>query len=102
MSESGTLVALDNWHAFGYGLVVSIYDKTGALIVGYALEDLYSPLQIGEITTSISSRWWRCGKARLGEEEGRNSLVIEESLGGRLLFDLASGRYRRNAGEGGC
>ncbi len=63
-------VALDNWHAMGYGDdVVAIYDWRGKLVRKYSLEQLLNQ-NVGRVTQSVSSRWWR-EQARI-----ENSILI--------------------------
>ena len=102
LSNSGHLVLLDNWYRVGYGTVVAIYDPGGALVAGYALEQLYSEAQLAEVPLSVSSRWWRCGEAEWADAELQREVVVADHSGGRFLFDLSNGSYRYEPGDGAC
>lgn len=60
VSNEGYQLTFDNWHNAGYGEVVAIYRPNGETVVTYQIEQLYKPEQIDQISTSVSSRWWRC------------------------------------------
>jgi hypothetical protein len=91
LNDNGVLVTLDNWHNLGYGSIVVIFDKSGKIVKSYELEDLYSKEKIGEITHSVSSRWWRC--ATDDPRINSASLWVADNVGGQFKFNLADGSY---------
>ncbi len=64
------VITFDNYYSAGYGEeVVVFYDEQGELLKKYSLEALLSPTELGQVSRSVSSRWWR------------RAAVIEEALG---------------------
>jgi hypothetical protein len=62
------VVTFDNYYSVGYGEeVIVFYDEQGNLLKKYSLETLLSPLELGQVSRSVSSRWWR--KAAAIEDE---------------------------------
>lgn len=62
------VVTFDNYYSVGYGdEVIVFYDEQGNLLKKYSLESLLSPMELGQVPRSVSSRWWR--KAAKIEEE---------------------------------
>lgn len=54
------VVTFDNYYSVGYGdEVIVFYDEKGALLKKYSLEALLSPTELGQVSRSVSSRWWR-------------------------------------------
>lgn len=54
------VVTFDNYYSVGYGdEVIVFYDENGALLKKYSLEALLSPTELGQVSRSVSSRWWR-------------------------------------------
>jgi hypothetical protein len=101
VTNDGTVVTLDNWHNVGFGDVVAIYAPDGKLRQKYGLRDLYSITTIEKIDRSISSIWWRCvGLDPFVDRD--NVLQVDDTLGGRFTFQLASGEYKYEVGAGQC
>ena len=72
------VVTFDNYYSAGYGdEVIVFYDEQGALLKKYSLESLLSPTELGQVSRSVSSRWWRRA-ARIDETLG--ILKIEVGL----------------------
>lgn len=69
--EDGSLLAFDNWHNMGYGVVLVRYSAGGAVKWSHPLEELLPREVIEQVPTSVSSRWWRKNplewKVRKGE-----------------------------------
>ena len=64
------VVTFDNYYSVGYGEeVIVFYDEQGKLLKKYSLEALLSPMELGQVSRSVSSRWWR------------KAAVIDEALG---------------------
>ena len=62
------VVTFANYYSVGYGdEVIVFYDEQGNLLKKYSLESLLSPMELGQVPRSVSSRWWR--KAAKIEEE---------------------------------
>ncbi len=101
VTNDGLLVALDNWHNLGVGAVVVIYKPSGTIAKKYALQDLYSKSDVARIQTSTSSIRWRCSGLSTSLES-RNKLSIDDSLGGRFVFDLDSGAFEYDRKGGSC
>ena len=54
------VITFDNYYSVGYGdEVVVFYDEKGDLLKKYSLESLLSPEELGQVSRSVSSRWWR-------------------------------------------
>jgi hypothetical protein len=54
------VVTFDNYYSAGYGgEVIVFYDEQGNLLKKYSLEALLSPTELGQVSRSVSSRWWR-------------------------------------------
>ena len=49
--------------------MIVFYDEQGKLLKKYSLEALLSPMELGQVSRSVSSRWWR------------KAAVIDEALG---------------------
>ncbi|MEO8577090.1 MAG: hypothetical protein ABI556_10335, partial [Gemmatimonadales bacterium] len=60
LSNSGYLIAFDNWHNVGYGKAVAIYGPDGIPVASWELDRLYEKTRLKSIAMSVSSRWWRC------------------------------------------
>ncbi len=64
------VVTFDNYYSVGYGEeVIVFYDEQGNLLKKYSLESLLSPTELGQVSRSVSSRWWR------------KAAVIDDALG---------------------
>ncbi len=64
------VITFDNYYSVGYGEeVIVFYDEQGNLLKKYSLEALLSPMELGQVPRSVSSRWWR------------KAAVIDEALG---------------------
>ena len=100
VTNEGVLVTIDNWHNLGYGAVVAIYTPDGVIAKQYTLSDLYSKSDLSRIQTSTSSIHWRCSGASTSLER-KDELWVDDSLGGRFIFSLATGKfeYQRKAGR---
>lgn len=81
------VVTFDNYYSVGYGEeVIVFYDEQGNLLKKYALEALLSPLELGQVSRSVSSRWWR------------KAAVIDEALGLlKVQVSLNQGEHGRIA-----
>ena len=54
------VVTFDNYYSVGYGEeVIVFYDEQGNLLKKYSLEALLSATELGQVSRSVSSRWWR-------------------------------------------
>lgn len=91
LSDRGYFIAFDNWHNLGFGKVVAIYAPTGKLVRSYDLNQLYSPALLEKISTSVSSRHWRCQPIHFVEPKEQKSVHVFEALGGYFVFTLATG-----------
>ena len=70
MAAGWRVVTFDNYYSVGYGEeVIVFYDEQGKLLKKYSLEALLSPMELGQVSRSVSSRWWR------------KAAVIDEALG---------------------
>lgn len=102
VTNLGTLVAIDNWHNLGIGSIFVIYGPLGNIIKQYTLLDLYSTADLKQLERTTSSIHWRClGMTAL---ESDTELWIDDSLGGRFVFQLDTGafEYQRGAKQHGC
>jgi hypothetical protein len=101
VANDGTLVTLDNWHNVGYGDVVVIYGSDARMRRRYRLPDLFSKATIEKIDQSVSSIWWRCID-RQPSIAPKNTLQVDDRLGGRFTFRLDTGQYTHEPGIGAC
>jgi len=101
LTESGNLIAIDNWHNLGLGVVLAVYAPDGKIIKQYTLADLYSKRDIKRIRTSISSIHWRCAGFSALLDNPRE-MWIEDSLGGRFIVNVATGEFVYQAKGGSC
>jgi hypothetical protein len=90
VSDGGYLVAMDNWHNVGYGPVIAIYDPKGRLLRHWGLDELFSPEERRQLRHSVSSIWWRTGKANFGGGTEANLLVVP-AVGKSFRFALTNG-----------
>jgi hypothetical protein len=64
------VVTFDNYYSVGFGEeVIVFYDEEGNLIKKYSLEALLSEKELGQVSRSVSSRWWR-SKVEIDEPLG--------------------------------
>ncbi|WP_426344318.1 hypothetical protein ACN9MU_06610 [Pseudoduganella sp. R-32] len=101
VTEEGNLITLDNWHNQGIGAVLALYSSDGKIVKQYALQDLYSDRDVKRIRTSISSIHWRCDGLSTFLDTPRK-LLIDDSLGGRFLVDVATGKFDYLTDGGHC
>lgn len=92
LSNSGWLVALDNWHNFGIGIAVASYDSEGALIRELSLADIFSDEELNRLDRTVSSIWWRCGPAMLDPME--TYFGIWDTLGRTVSINYVDGTIR--------
>jgi hypothetical protein len=102
VSNAGYLITFDNWHNAGYGQVVAIYGPRGAVIATYELERLYPPERLAQISTSVSSRWWRCSALGYVDPAKQTAIYVTERLGGTFVFEVATGRFEYRPGKVEC
>ena len=101
VTNRGLLVTLDNWHNLGIGYAVAIYGSHGDLVKKYTLKDLYSASDLKRIQVTTSSVHWRCeGLSSFLESE--TELWVEDSLGGRFVFNLETGAFEYQRDGGTC
>ena len=94
VADSGHLVTLDEWHHAGYEHALVIYDRKGRVIIDCELEQLLLPDELGQVTQTVSSRWWRADRHSVWLEGG--AVLIKTSWGQVLRFDLTSGAQTRD------
>jgi hypothetical protein len=102
VTNRGDLVTFDNWHNFGFGAVIAIYDPAGALRASYTLEQLYGDEKLSDVPQSVSSRWWRCQPTGFVDPETETSLYVSEHLGGEFVLDLSPPSFTYHPGEAQC
>ena len=102
LSNSGYLIAFDNWHNVGYGKVVAIYDPKGKAVASLELDRLYDKSRIKSITVSVSSRWWRCAPFHFVDLKEQTKVYVRESLGGYFVFELPTGKFEYFSGTQKC
>jgi hypothetical protein len=89
VTNEGWLITLDNWHNFGFGIVVASYDNHGAVIQTLSLGNIFSTDQLDNLDRSVSSIWWRCAPAILDPID--KSIGVSDSLGRILSIDFLDG-----------
>lgn len=92
VADSGSLVAIDNWHNVGYGKVVSLYDSRGNLLRSYELRDLFQDDEIERFPHSVSSRHWRNGPVYIRPDQ--KTVLITVRDGAEFLFGMESGLFK--------
>ena len=92
LSNSGWLVALDNWHNYGIGIAVASYDSEGALVRELSLANIFSDEELERLRRSISSIRWRCGPVVLDSFD--NSFGVWDTLGRTLSINYADGSVK--------
>ena len=102
LSNSGYLIAFDNWHNVGYGKVVAIYGPDGEPVASWELDRLYDKSRIRSITMSVSSRWWRCAPFHFVDLKEQTKVYVRESLGGYFVFELPTGKFEYFGGTQKC
>lgn len=100
LNNDGALVILDNWGNVGYGTVIVMFDREGRRLASYELEDFYTEARLGEILTTVSSRWWRCPSVQPWINDGE--FWVMDAFGGEFRFDLHDGSYEYQASGGDC
>ena len=101
VANDGTLATLDNWHNVGYGFVVVIYGPDGSLRKRHRLADLYTAAQLDRMSRSVSSIWWRCLNREPAIDRA-SKMRIDDMLGGRFTFHVATGAHTYAPGAGEC
>ena len=102
VTNRGELVTLDNWHNFGFGAVLAVYDPAGALRRSYTLEELYGEEKLSDVPRSVSSRWWRCQPTGFVDPETETRIYIREYLGGEFVLALSQPAFTYRPGEAEC
>ena len=99
VSNSGSLVTIDNWHNRGHGNAIAIYSRRGELIKTYALTDIFSTQEIAAFPHSVSSANWRQGPVYINQDQRTLYLMVES--GRDLVIGLETGRYAYCETRGG-
>lgn len=102
LSNSGYLIAFDNWHNAGYGKAVAIYGPDGKPVASWELERLYDKSRLESIARSVSSRWWRCAPFHFVDPKEQTKVVVREYLGGYFVFELSTGKFEYFKGREKC
>jgi hypothetical protein len=92
VSDQGHLITLDNWHNMGYGEVIAFYDRNGAVIKKYQLENLFPASLVDKISMSVSSRRWRSEPVRFINDQ--QELNVPDSIGGNFVFTVETGEFK--------
>jgi len=93
VTDTGSLITLDNWHNLGYGKVVAFYTAQGKPIRAYELSDLFTNSEIEGFGHSVSSIQWRKSSGAYIRPGGDTFNVTINETGGGFVFDL-SGAYQ--------
>ncbi len=102
VTDRGELITFDNWHNFGFGEVVAMYDAKGQLLASFTLEALYEEKKLADIPRSISSRWWRCDPLHFVDPSEQTRIHVRERLGGSFTFSLPKRSFEYSPGEADC
>lgn len=102
VTDRGELIAFDNWHNFGFGAAVAIYDPLGKLRASYTLEDLYGVEKAALVPQSVSSRWWRCDPMGFVDPESQTAVYVFEHFGGTFAFVLSPPSFSYSPGKAEC
>lgn len=99
VSNDGRLVTIDNWHNRGYGAVVVIYARDGALVKAYTLADLFTQEEIEAFSHSVSSIHWHETAVYINQDQKTLYMMIKS--GDDMVFGLETGRYAYCRTRGG-
>lgn len=102
VTDAGELITFDNWHRFGFGEVVAMYDAKGQLLASFTLKDLYGEEKLADIPRSISSRWWRCDPFHFVDPSKQTRVYVRERLGGSFTFSLPERSFEHSPGGTDC
>jgi hypothetical protein len=102
VTDRGELITFDNWHNFGFGAVVAMYDGKGQPLASFSLEDLYGEEGVKSVPRSISSRWWRCKPFHFVDPSAQTRVVVREWRGGAFVFSFPARSFEYIAGEADC
>jgi hypothetical protein len=102
VTNGGYLVTFDNWHNFGYGKIVAIYEPTGRLVRAFVLDDLYQPDRLKKLPLSVSSRWWRCAPQGFVDPADQTEIYVFEYFGGTFTFKVRTGAHEYHPGHKTC
>jgi len=102
VTNGGYLLTFDNWHNFGYGEAVAIYQPGGRLVRALTLEQLYPADQLRKIPMSVSSRWWRCSPHGFVDPGGQTEIYVFDYLGGTFTFNVQTGAFQYQPGRKSC
>ena len=102
VTNSGHLIAFDNWHNAGYGEVVAVYGPNGELLKSHRLEDMYDEDGLKAVPTSVSSRWWRCNPIGFVDPDKQTEIYFAEFRGGNFIVTVSSGLMRYEPGTATC
>jgi hypothetical protein len=100
VTDSGSLITLDNWHNMGYGKVVAFYSPQGKPIRSYELSDLFTEKEIERFGHSVSSIQWRKFSGSYIRPGGDTFNITINDTGGAMIFEL-SGAYQYCETRGG-
>lgn len=93
VSMEGELVTLNEYANLGFRHAVVIYDRAGALVRSWALEELLSPQELAAVDRSVSSRWWTRGAEYHFVRDPARFYVVP-ARGRALEFSLSDGSFR--------
>jgi len=98
VSNAGDLVTLDNWHNIGYGTILALYHRDGALVKAYKLTDLFQKQERDAFSVSISSIWWHKGPTYINEDQNTFYMGYHDAPDYRdLMLNLRDGSVRECA-----
>jgi len=97
VANDGTLVAINEWGAVGYGIVLAFYRNDGSLIRKYALGDLYTTAQIACFRHSASSIAWTGDSSFPQLNDQQRWFAMSDVWGLNLTFSLDSGALVRRS-----
>jgi hypothetical protein len=102
VTKRGELITFDNWHNFGFGAVVAMFDSSGNLLASFSLEDLYPKERVSSIPRSVSSRWWRCNPFGFVDPSEQTTVYAFEHFGGTFSFSFSSRSFKYSPGKDEC
>jgi len=102
VSDTGELVALDNWFMTGFGKVVVVYRPDGQVLRSYDLAQIYGKDELEKFSSSVSSIQWRCPFPPVLNNDGI-SLPFHDTLGNAVAVNLKTGVLtREKRAKPGC
>jgi hypothetical protein len=94
VSNEGHLITFDDWESVGRATVETFYRPDGSLIREVGIDELYQASELGQFTTSVTMRLWRCS-IRGDVTENEEPIVRVVGIGAVFTFYPRTGVIER-------